>query len=61
MAGADVTGAVYAVTGGVAEERWTGDFAGDQLGFALAYGRASLAMGAPGAAAESGAVRVVHP
>ncbi len=61
MSGAGVEGAVYAVEGGVATSRWTGAAEGDQLGFSLAAGRASLAMGAPGSASATGSVRVVAP
>lgn len=61
MAGESVAGAVYAVAEGSASERWTGDAPGDQLGFSLAAGRASLAMGAPGAADAVGSVRTVLP
>ncbi len=61
MAGSAVEGAVYAVEGREAIERWTGAAPGDQLGFALAAGRGSLAMGAPGEAAGPGSVWIVSP
>ncbi|MDP2307183.1 MAG: putative metal-binding motif-containing protein [Pseudomonadota bacterium] len=61
MAGATVAGAVYAVVDGVPSVRWEGTDPGDQLGFSLAAGRASLVMGAPGAADSPGSVQIVVP
>jgi hypothetical protein len=61
MAGATVEGAVYMVVDGVVTSRWTGAAPGDQLGYALAAGRKSLVMGAPGEAASPGAVTIVVP